>query len=195
MPAFFNDLEGGTLPQFTLIQPRMATSATGPSNWQHPDNSVEAGEQLIAEIYTALRGSSYWNESLFIITYDEHGEGTCNYQVFFKWHGESRFVNMHHDLDKSCSFKIVPFTMSHDRFFLCYPLRSQCYAQAASSTTSPRPPRASLRLMTSSATTASSTTAWACASPRVLYLLTVSALTDAIMRALRDLSNEYLATA
>lgn len=73
MPNFFADLEQGTLPQFSLLEPRMATSATGPSNWQHPDNSVEAGEIFINQVYTALRNSTYWNETLLVITYDEHG--------------------------------------------------------------------------------------------------------------------------
>jgi hypothetical protein len=34
MPAFYSAVEDGSLAQYTLIQPRMATSATGPSNWQ-----------------------------------------------------------------------------------------------------------------------------------------------------------------
>ena len=73
MPQFYDDLKSGTLAQFSLIQPRMATSATGASNWQHPDNSVEAGEIFYAEVYEALRASSYWEQSLLLITYDEHG--------------------------------------------------------------------------------------------------------------------------
>jgi len=73
MPQFFADLAGGSLPQYSLIQPRMATSKNGTSNWQHPDNSVEAGEIFYASIYEALRASPYWEESLLIITYDEHG--------------------------------------------------------------------------------------------------------------------------
>jgi phospholipase C len=73
MPAFFDDLASGGLAQFSLLQPRMATSATGPSTWQHPDNSVEAGELFYAEVYEALRLSPYWNSSLLLITYDEHG--------------------------------------------------------------------------------------------------------------------------
>lgn len=73
MPHFYDDLANGTLPQYVHIQPRLATSHTGPSNWQHPDNSVEEGERFINEVYTALRASKYWEESLLIITYDEHG--------------------------------------------------------------------------------------------------------------------------
>jgi len=80
MPNFFWDIGNNTLPRFSLIQPRMATSATGPSNWQHPDNSVEAGEQLLADVYGALRNSSYWTNTLLIINYDEHG-GFYDHQV------------------------------------------------------------------------------------------------------------------
>ena len=73
MPHFYTDLKAGTLAQYTLIQPRLATSPTGPSNWQHPDNSVEQGEILITQIYDALKASPYWEDTLLIITYDEHG--------------------------------------------------------------------------------------------------------------------------
>lgn len=73
MPSFFDDLANGTLPRYSFIQPRMASSVTGPSNWQHPDNSVEAGEALLASVYAALRASPYWEQSALIITYDEHG--------------------------------------------------------------------------------------------------------------------------
>ena len=73
MDHFYWHLGNGTLPAYTYIQPRMSTSKDGVANWQHPDGSVSAGERLISDIYTALRASSAWNESVFIITYDEHG--------------------------------------------------------------------------------------------------------------------------
>jgi phospholipase C len=70
---FFYDLGNGTLPAFSLIQPRTATGPGGISNWQHPDNSVEAGEALIARVYTALKASQYWDSAALAITYDENG--------------------------------------------------------------------------------------------------------------------------
>lgn len=73
MPSFYSDIKEGTLPRYSLIQPRMASSSTGPSNWQHPDNSIEAGETFYSDIYEAVRNSPYWSETLIIITYDEHG--------------------------------------------------------------------------------------------------------------------------
>lgn len=42
-------------------------------NDQHPDHSVREGERLMKNVYEALRKSPKWNETLFIITYDEHG--------------------------------------------------------------------------------------------------------------------------
>ena len=44
-----------------------------PPDWQHPDASVQEGERLIKSVYEALRNSSYWEKSVLIITYDEHG--------------------------------------------------------------------------------------------------------------------------
>ena len=73
LPHFYTALSSGTLADFTLIQPRMATSSEGVSNWQHPDNSVAAGEKLIRDVVVALQASSLWNETLLLITYDEHG--------------------------------------------------------------------------------------------------------------------------
>jgi phospholipase C len=68
MDHFFADLKTGGLAQYTLLQPTMATSKTQVSNWQHPDNSVAAGEALIEEVYTALRASPYWDDALLILT-------------------------------------------------------------------------------------------------------------------------------
>jgi hypothetical protein len=39
----------------------------------HPDHDVAAAEQFYKDIYEALRASPQWNETLFILTFDEHG--------------------------------------------------------------------------------------------------------------------------
>ncbi len=74
MDQFFEDAANGDLPQYSWLQPRMSTF--GPNrvaNWQHPDASVLEGERLIKDVYEALRKSPAWEQTLFIITYDEHG--------------------------------------------------------------------------------------------------------------------------
>lgn len=42
-------------------------------NSQHPLGSVKSGEMIIKRTYEALRASPIWNDSMLIITYDEHG--------------------------------------------------------------------------------------------------------------------------
>ena len=72
-PNFYDDVEAGTLPEFTWLQPRSSAHVGKLPTWQHPDASVQEGERLIKDVYEALRASPKWNETLFIITYDEHG--------------------------------------------------------------------------------------------------------------------------
>jgi phospholipase C len=74
LPLFFDTVAEGNLPDFTWIQPRFGTYGVDKvPTWQHPDASVLEGERLIKDIYEAIRRGPKWNETLFIITYDEHG--------------------------------------------------------------------------------------------------------------------------
>ena len=59
----------GTLASYSFLEP--SWGATG--NSQHPNYSVALGEQLIHDVYYALRNGPAWGQTLLIITYDEHG--------------------------------------------------------------------------------------------------------------------------
>ncbi len=59
----------GTLPSFTFCEP--SWGSTG--NSQHPNYNVALGEQLIHDVYQALRTGPGWAQTLLVITYDEHG--------------------------------------------------------------------------------------------------------------------------
>ena len=59
----------GTLPDFTFLEP--SWPSTG--NSQHPNYDVALGEQLIHDVYEALRSGPGWAQTLFVLTYDEHG--------------------------------------------------------------------------------------------------------------------------
>lgn len=59
----------GTLPAYTFLEPSWGAKG----NSQHPNYDVALGEQLIHDVYYALRNGPAWNETLLIITYDEHG--------------------------------------------------------------------------------------------------------------------------
>ncbi len=59
----------GTLPAYTFLEPSWGSGG----NSQHPNYDVALGEQLIHDVYRAVRDGPGWNETLLIITYDEHG--------------------------------------------------------------------------------------------------------------------------
>jgi phospholipase C len=59
----------GTLPAFTFLEPSWSSSG----NSQHPNYDVALGELLIHDVYEALRGGPGWPQTLFVLTYDEHG--------------------------------------------------------------------------------------------------------------------------
>src|ERR1700761_9453577 len=59
----------GTLASYVFLEP--SWDAAG--NSQHPNYNVALGEQLIHDVYYALRNGPNWNQTLLIITYDEHG--------------------------------------------------------------------------------------------------------------------------
>ena len=75
MDTFFQDAREGTLPDFSFINPRIGmnmSSGLG-SNDQHPDHDMSLGERFYKDIYEALRAGPKWNDTLLILTYDEHG--------------------------------------------------------------------------------------------------------------------------
>lgn len=75
MGTFYADAAAGTLPDFSFINPRSGINVTTGhgSDDMHPDHDVALGEKLYKDIYEALRAGPAWNETLFVITFDEHG--------------------------------------------------------------------------------------------------------------------------
>lgn len=73
---FKSDLHGSYPYQYTFIEPNygniLNNSYQGGSS-QHPMDDTYGGEMLIKVIYEAIRQSPLWDNSLLIITYDEHG--------------------------------------------------------------------------------------------------------------------------
>ncbi len=72
--AFAADAAAGRLPAYSFVIPRFAASAQdGPVTSMHAPQDVRPGDQLVAEMYAALRAGPQWGESLLIVTFDEHG--------------------------------------------------------------------------------------------------------------------------
>jgi phospholipase C len=83
MQQFLEDAAQGNLPSYSFIEPRYFPSPKyGPENDNHPayqpdieggPSNVLQGEQLIHQVYEALRQGKNWENTLFILTFDEHG--------------------------------------------------------------------------------------------------------------------------
>jgi phospholipase C len=75
MEEFFAAARKGTLPNYVFLEPAYFGSKEKgfPAQDQHPDHSIRAGEGLLKSVYEALRTSPQWEESLLLVTYDEHG--------------------------------------------------------------------------------------------------------------------------
>ena len=80
MDQFYDDAKAETLPNFTFIEPRISPNANashdctyGLANHQHPTASVREGERWMKDVYEAVRNGPKWEQTLLIITHDEHG--------------------------------------------------------------------------------------------------------------------------
>jgi hypothetical protein len=66
---------------YTFIEPNYGNDLGAPidsgdftcGNSQHPLDDVTRGERLIKTVYETIRNSPHWNNSLLLITWDEHG--------------------------------------------------------------------------------------------------------------------------
>ncbi|WP_299440611.1 alkaline phosphatase family protein [uncultured Aquimarina sp.] len=67
--TFQSSLIEKTLPTYTFLEPVWGSKG----NSQHPNYNVAEGDAYLLQIYKALKSSEYWEETLLIITYDEHG--------------------------------------------------------------------------------------------------------------------------
>ncbi|HWY52027.1 MAG TPA: alkaline phosphatase family protein [Chthoniobacterales bacterium] len=68
---FYRDVQKSeTLKPFTYIEPRYNGED---QNDDHPPHDIMKAQQLIADVYNAIRSSEVWNSTLLVIFYDEHG--------------------------------------------------------------------------------------------------------------------------
>ncbi|KAF1872959.1 hypothetical protein Lal_00016066 [Lupinus albus] len=71
--TFKKHAKSGKLPNYVVIEPRYFDTRQFRSNDDHPSHDVYRGQMLVKEVYETLRSSPQWNQTLFLITYDEHG--------------------------------------------------------------------------------------------------------------------------
>ena len=76
-PQFLSDCDKGLLPDYSFVEPNYSDHDSDDgeevANDQHPDHDVQAGEQLIAEVYMHIKNGPNWANTALLVVYDEHG--------------------------------------------------------------------------------------------------------------------------
>jgi phospholipase C len=81
---FRSDVANGRLARYTFIEPQyfdwaVSQTEVSEANSQHPSKKVSLGDRLIGDVYESLSGSRYWDTTMLIVTWDEHG-GTYDHR-------------------------------------------------------------------------------------------------------------------
>ncbi|KAI4305921.1 hypothetical protein L6164_029247 [Bauhinia variegata] len=71
--SFKRHAQEGKLPGYVVVEQRYMDTKLAPANDDHPSHDVYQGQKFVKEVYETLRASPQWNETLLLITYDEHG--------------------------------------------------------------------------------------------------------------------------
>ena len=75
---FLSDCDKNLLPEYSFVEPNYNDHTTDSgeevASDQHPDHDVQAGENLIAEVYMRIRKNpKLWANTALLVVYDEHG--------------------------------------------------------------------------------------------------------------------------
>lgn len=79
MERFYRLAHTDDLPAFSYLEPRWgygpfsSREFTVQGSDYHPPTLVGPGENFLLNVYNALRNGKKWNETLLIVTFDEHG--------------------------------------------------------------------------------------------------------------------------
>lgn len=73
LEGFYQDAKAGQLPTLSWLDPGYFDLPGIPATDQHPSHDVLDGERLLKSVYEALRDSPSWDETVLLVTYDEHG--------------------------------------------------------------------------------------------------------------------------
>jgi phospholipase C len=70
---FLIDAAAGTLPNFSVVDPRFEDEGSGTSGDDHPLSDLRAGDAFLSEVFHALSKGPNWSKTLLVINYDEWG--------------------------------------------------------------------------------------------------------------------------
>jgi len=70
---FASDLAAGRLADVTYVDPDFGIVDPSTESDEAPPNSIRRGQFFVAQNVAAIRNSQFWNDTIIVITYDEHG--------------------------------------------------------------------------------------------------------------------------
>ncbi len=75
MEDFYADCDSNSLPAYTFLEPIFLEDLFGKTTAtsEHPPANVAAGDAFVKTVWNRLTKSPSWKDTLFILTYDEHG--------------------------------------------------------------------------------------------------------------------------
>jgi phospholipase C len=61
------------LAQVSFVDPNFGLLGIKNENDEHPPTDIQRGQAFVSQVINAVRNSPFWNDSIIILTYDEHG--------------------------------------------------------------------------------------------------------------------------
>ena len=73
LAQFFADLKDGSLPNYSFLEPHYFETSLWHASDEHPPHDLKYGEMLLSTVVSSLAESDYWEDSLLVVLFDEHG--------------------------------------------------------------------------------------------------------------------------
>lgn len=77
LPVFLAQLAGNPalppLPQVSFVDPNLGVLGQANENDEHPPTDIQRGQAFVSTVVNAVRNSPFWQDSVILLTYDEHG--------------------------------------------------------------------------------------------------------------------------
>lgn len=77
LPVFLGQLAGKPglppLPSVSFVDPNLGVLGIKNENDEHPPTDIQRGQAFVSQVVNAVRNSPFWQDTIIILTYDEHG--------------------------------------------------------------------------------------------------------------------------
>ena len=70
---FLDDCKRGKLPKVSFVDPKFIDEGSGTAGDDHPHADIRVGQYFLNQVYEAITSSPNWDNTVFVINYDEWG--------------------------------------------------------------------------------------------------------------------------